>query len=111
PRHRGLSHHSITILRDVCKVETNVPIPSLDDEGYRAAVWDAVKGAKLEEIHHVVETDGQPALDELRERGMAPTSMGRTIEDDPAFWLSAGAAGVLAGRMSVQNRKWRTPPA
>jgi hypothetical protein len=110
PRHRGLSHHSITILRDVCKVETNVPIPSLDDEEHRAAVWEAVKGAKLEEIHHVVETDGQPALDELLARRVAPTSMGRAIEDDPAFWLSAGAAGVLAGRMSVQNRKWRTPP-
>jgi uncharacterized protein DUF3866 len=110
-RHRGLSHHSITILRDVCKVETNVPIPSLQDEEQREAVWNGVREAKLEEIHHIVETDGQPAVDELRDRGMEPMSMGRTIADDPAFWLGAGAAGVLAGRMAVQNRKWRTSPS
>ena len=110
-RHRGLSHHSITILRDVCKVEVNVPVPSLPDEDQRAAVWDALRSAKLEETHHLVETDGQPAVDELRDRGVHVTSMGRGPQDDPAFWLAAGAAGVLAGRMAVANRKWRPPPS
>ena len=27
--------------------------------------------------------------------------MGRSPDDDPAFFLAAGAAGVLAGRMAV----------
>ena len=109
PRHRGLSHHSITLLRDVCKVEVNVPVPTLPDEDQRAAVWDALRSAKLEEIHHLVETDGQPAVDELRDRGVHVTSMGRGPQDDPAFWLAAGAAGVLAGRMAALNRKWGPP--
>jgi hypothetical protein len=33
--------------------------------------------------------------------------MGRGIEDDPAFFLAAGAAGVLAGRLAAENRRWR----
>ena len=107
-RHRGLSHHSLTILRDVCKVEVNVPVPSLTDEIQRAAVWDALREAKMEEVHHLVEVDGQPAIDELRGRALGVSSMGRAMEDDPAFWLAAGAAGVLAGRMAVSNRNWRT---
>jgi hypothetical protein len=34
--------------------------------------------------------------------------MGRAVEDDPVFFLSGGAAGVLAGRMAVRGRAWRT---
>jgi len=32
--------------------------------------------------------------------------MGRTPDDDPAFFLAAGAAGVLAGRMAAASRAW-----
>ena len=106
-RHRGLSHHSRTILTDVCKVACNVPVPALE-EPQRSAVWDALRTAGLEERHQLVEVDGRPALEELGARGVAPTSMGRGIDDDPAFWLAAGAAGVLAGRMVVESRRWRS---
>jgi hypothetical protein len=106
-RHRGVSHHSLTILADVCKVDVNVPVPVLEDGADRSAVWDALRSRQLEEIHHLVEVDGAPAVEELRARGVDVRSMGRGIEDDPAFFLAAGAAGVLAGRMAAENRRWR----
>jgi hypothetical protein len=106
-RHRGVSHHSLTILRDVCKVGCDVPVPALGDEVEREAVWSALREAKLEERHQLVEVDGAPALEELSRRGIAPGSMGRSIEEDPAFWLAAGAAGVLAGRTAAGDRLWR----
>jgi uncharacterized protein DUF3866 len=108
-RHRGVSHHSLTILADVCKVDVNVPVPVLEDEAQRSAVRDALRSRKLEEIHHLVEVDGSPAVEELRARGVDVRTMGRGIEDDPAFFLAAGAAGVLAGRMAAENRRWRQP--
>ncbi len=37
-RHRAVSHHSLTILADVCKVDVNVPVPVLEDEAQRASV-------------------------------------------------------------------------
>ena len=108
-RHRGISHHSLTILADVCKVDVNVPVPALPDERQRAEVWEALRARKLEDVHHLVEVDGRPAVDELRERGIDARSMGRGIDDDPAFFLAAGAAGVLAGRLAAENRRWRFP--
>ena len=106
-RHRGVSHHSLTILADVCKVSVNVPVPALEDEAQRRSMWEALRSRRLEELHHLVEVDGQPALDELRARDLDVQTMGRGIDDDPAFFLAAGAAGVLAGRMAAENRRWR----
>jgi ribosomal protein S28E/S33 len=105
-RHRGISHHSLTILADVCHVAANVAVPALPDD-QRGAVWDALRARTLEETHQLVEVDGRPALDELDRRGVNLTSMGRSPADDPAFFLAAGAAGVLAGRMAAAARAYR----
>ncbi len=105
-RHRGVSHHSLTILRDVCRTDANVAVPALE-EPERAVVWDALRAAKLEDRHQLVEADGRPALGELERRGVEVRSMGRSPADDPAFFLSAGAAGVLAGRMAAGSRRYR----
>jgi hypothetical protein len=107
-RHRGVSHHSLTILADVCKVEVNVPVPALPDDRERELVLAALRDRKLEEKHHLVEVDGAPAIEELRARDVEVRTMGRGIDDDPAFFLAAGAAGVLAGRMAAENRRWRS---
>lgn len=105
-RHRGVSHHSLTILGDVCRTDVNVAVPALE-EPERTTVWDALRASKLEERHQLVEADGRPALDELERRAITVTSMGRTPAEDPAFFLSAGAAGVLAGRMAAGSRRYR----
>jgi hypothetical protein len=107
-RHRGVSHHSLTILADVCKVDVDVPVPVLRDEGERDAVWTALRERRLEETHHLVEVDGAPALAELRTRDVDVRTMGRGIDDDPAFFAAAGAAGVLGGLMAAENRRWRS---
>ena len=109
-RHRGVSHHSLTILRDVCRAEANVAVPVLDG-AERDAVWDALRAERLEERHRLVEVDGAPALAELERAGVTVESMGRTAADDPAFFLAAGAAGVLAARMASRGRRWREEAA
>lgn len=106
PRHRVLSHHSVTILRDVCRTDVNVAVPVLE-EPERTAVWDALRAARLEDRHQLVEADGRPALEELGRRGVEVTTMGRGPAEDPAFFLAAGAAGVLAGRMAAGSRRYR----
>jgi hypothetical protein len=105
-RHRGVSHHSLTILRDVCAVEANVAVPALDGPE-RDLVWDDLRAERIEERHQLVEVDGHPAVAELDRAGLAVESMGRTVSDDPGFFLAAGAAGVLAARMAAQGRRWR----
>jgi hypothetical protein len=105
-RHRLVSHHSLTILGEVCTVRANVAVPTLE-EPERTAVWDALRARKLEDRHQLVEADGRPALGELVRRGVEVRSMGRTPADDPVFFLAAGAAGVMAGRMAAQSRSHR----
>jgi Protein of unknown function (DUF3866) len=105
-RHYGVSPHSITVLRDVALVPVNVAVPSLADER-REVVWSALKEAGLEERHQLVEATGEPALELLSEKGVQAETMGRTMRDDPAFFLAAGAAGVLAGRMASGAKRWR----
>jgi hypothetical protein len=106
-RHRGVSHHSITALSKVALVQVYVAVPALDDEDRRRMIWDSLREAKLEERHQLVETTGRPALDLLAEYGIEARSMGRRVTDDPEFFLAAGAAGVLAGRMAARDRAWQ----
>jgi hypothetical protein len=105
-RHRAVSHHSLTMLEHVVAPGANVPVPVVD-EPERTEIWDALRSRRLEERHQLVETDGRPALAELERRGLDVDSMGRTPADDPAFFLAAGAAGVLAARMAASSRRWR----
>ena len=105
-RHRGLSHHSRTILQHVAGPGVNVAVPALEDDAQRDAVWGALRDARLEERHQLVEVDGAPALAELERRGVEIESMGRRPSDDPAFFLAAGAAGILAARMAAGSRRW-----
>ena len=109
-RHRGVSHHSITALSRVTLRPVHVAVPALDDEGRRTTIWDSLREAGLDEKHQLVEVTGKPALDLLAERGIHPESMGRSVADDPAFFLAAGAAGVLAGRMAAGDRAWSRSP-
>jgi hypothetical protein len=105
-RHRGVSHHSLTILDRVCRVSADVAVPVLEGRE-RDLVWDSLRERRLEERHQLVEVDGRPALDELERAGVEIDSMGRTASEDPAFFLAAGAAGILAGRMAAGSRGWR----
>ncbi len=107
PEHRGVSHHSITALSRVAMAGVHVAVPALEDATQREAVWTALRGAGLEDRHQLVEANGTPALEVLEGRGIRAESMGRTPADDPAFFLAAGAAGVLAARMSAGDRLWR----
>jgi hypothetical protein len=76
--------------------DVQVPVPTGDD-AQRAAVRTLLEPLALETIHHLVEVDPRPALGELTA--------------DPAgaslAALAAVAAGVLAGRIVVGNRRWR----
>ena len=105
-RHRGVSHHSLTILERVTTRRVNVVVPALEG-AERDAVWDALRARRLEERHQLVEADGRPALDELERADVGVASMGRTAAQDPVFFHAAGAAGLVAARMAAGSKAWR----
>jgi uncharacterized protein DUF3866 len=106
-RHRVVSHHSITALSKVVLQPVHVAVPAIEDDARRTAVWNRLRAAGLEERHQLVEVNGAPALEALAEAGVEVRSMGRGVNDDPEFFLAAGAAGILAGRMEARDRSWK----
>ncbi len=95
-RHRGLSHHSDTILQRICKADCVVPVPS-DGGEYAEAALNHLQDAAPQ--HNYVSVDGQPALDVLDSHSIRVKSMGRDVDHDRVFFLAAGAAGIAAAQL------------
>jgi len=96
-RHCGLSHHTITILSRACYSHATVIFPELPLDKARA-INKKLQEHEIERRHSIVFEDGQPALDLLASLELEVKSMGRSVSDDPAYFLAAGAAGVFAAK-------------
>ncbi|WP_366922429.1 DUF3866 family protein [Metallumcola ferriviriculae] len=98
PRHRGVSHHTLTVL-DMVHSQATVVFPKLEDE------WEEIQDdvEVIAQGHKVVEVDGMQAHHLLMKSNLKVNSMGREFEQDPAFFLAAGAAGILAGRRVAKS--------
>lgn len=100
-RHRGLSHHAVTVLR-LCRSAAWVPVPQ------GAAAGSLVRDLRrwsLDLRHALCRVDPRPGLRRLDRAGVPVTTMGRGPEEEPAFFAAAAAAGVLAGRMALRLRE------
>jgi hypothetical protein len=81
---------------DGLDLDVHVPVPACE-EPLRGRIRSALAPLRLEALHHLVEVDPMPAFDELELDGTAAD----------LDQLAAAAAGVLAGRLAVTNRRWR----
>jgi hypothetical protein len=97
PRHSGVSHHSLTAYGRVALVRADLAVPDGLDPELAAAVDAALE--PLRDRHRVVLV-GTDGLIEALENPPAPlATMGRTLAEDPAYFLAAAAAGRYAARL------------
>ncbi len=83
-RHRGVSHHSRTVLE---LVRSDVIVASPEPDAYQHP-------------RHDVRVVAPPAVAELlADAGLAVTTMGRGPLEDPLFFRAAGAAGAVAAAL------------
>lgn len=94
-RHRGISHHTLTVLGKLTHCRAWVPIPVLPDEEYQKVKQD-LSSHRITEKHAVRTLEAAAVVKEM-EKYLIVTTMGRTPAEDPAFFLAAAAAGILAG--------------
>ncbi|HEY7938468.1 MAG TPA: DUF3866 family protein [Acidimicrobiales bacterium] len=85
PRHRGVSHHALTVL-DLVRSPVDVPVPQ--------ALVDLLDGHAAR--HHVVGVEAADAATSLEAAGLSVTTMGRGPADDPVFFAAAASAGAHA---------------
>jgi hypothetical protein len=90
PRHRGVSHHSLTAYGRVALRAADVVVPVLRGE-LRGLVDEQV--AVLTPPHWLVSVEADDLLPVLDSAPIAATTMGRTVTDDPAYFLANLAAG------------------
>jgi hypothetical protein len=95
-RHRGLSHHTCTVL-ELLLAPVTLPVPPgasvfAEVDGIGAAL-DAARAAG----HAVVEA--APDVEGYRASGLPTRTMGRTLDEDRLFFAAALAAGTAIGEM------------
>lgn len=94
-RHRVVSHHSLSALTIAAAHRCVVPVPKLD-EVRDAEVMKVLGKAGITEQHDVRVVDASRTREVLERFDLKVTSMGRTFDDDPAFFQAAAAAGIVA---------------
>jgi hypothetical protein len=97
PRHRGLSHHSVTAYGVVALRPADLAVP----DPLPASVADAVRAAvePLRERHRVVPVPVAGLTDALRASPVPLSTMGRGLDADLAYFLAAAAAGRHAAAL------------
>jgi hypothetical protein len=95
-RHRGVSHHSLTALGRVAMAPADVVVPNLP-EPMGSVVRSSAR--ELAGRHRLVDVDVDGLLDALRAVPAPLSSMGRGLDDDPAYFLAAAAAGRHAASL------------
>jgi hypothetical protein len=101
PRHRGVSHHTLSALSRVALARAVVAVPVLSSE-WAAHVDSDLDAAGIWSRHDrayaTTLATGVPDL-----RGVTVTTMRRGFQDDPAFFFAAYAAGEIAARSVGQK--------
>jgi Protein of unknown function (DUF3866) len=109
PRHRGLSHHTATVL-ELLLGSVRVPVPELELEGWPTGdegIEPVDLPSVLDALHRVCDDRHDVAVEPVDLDGYASSdlparTMGRTIADDPLFFAAPLAAGAaLAGAIRV----------
>ncbi len=97
-RHYGLSHHTRTVLERVAINSAIVPIPRLAAEKHEI-LRRTIVDTELEDRHQFVTVDSNHGFDAFVASGFQVTTMGRSISQDPEFFHSSVASGLLAGQL------------
>lgn len=97
-RHRGISHHTLTVLRDLTLVPVTVALPDVAAEDVPADVWDNLTRARHELSKHELRTIAARRCDRaLSACPIELMTMGRDYHADPLAFLAGSAAGIVAG--------------
>jgi hypothetical protein len=96
PRHRGISHHSLTAYGRVALARADVVVPELAGELGTQVISQA---SALAARHTLVRIPIDGLDEALRACPVPLSTMGRGLDQDPAYFLAAAAAGRHAGSL------------
>ena len=104
-RHLGVSHHSLTAYGRALLAPAELPVTTLADAALDARVREQVAGlvAGARAPLTVVDVPADGLAEALAASPVGLSTMGRGLDEDPAPFLVAAAAGAHAGAVSVRG--------
>ncbi len=102
-RHRGISHHTLTVLGQVTRMKALVPLPILEEEK-QAYILEQIQQQNIGNRHEVSFWDGGSVFEVLSHPAYSFTTMGRSFEEEQEFYLALGAAVRAALPILIQLR-------
>jgi hypothetical protein len=96
-RHSGLSHHFDSVLRFCVYCPTYIPVP-LEIPLVSSELASRLTALGVSRQHRIVESPGEPGLRLLAQLGVPASTMGRSLDEDRAYFATASAAGWFAAR-------------
>ena len=97
-RHRGLSHHTLTILSEIAKTSGNIIIP-LIAEHKLDVINEQIHNLGIHNKHSIFYEDGKDINKAMNYFNLNIKTMGRGYEDDKEFFLTLGAVSRYVKRM------------
>lgn len=104
-RHLGISHHTRNILQRFVPLPVNIAVPEFCEEGEAqqkllAGDFQSLVDSQLASLaHHNLQKVSTAGLYQtLLDSPVKLSTMGRSFEEDPAVFLAAGVAGILAAQ-------------
>ena len=90
-RHKGISHHALTVFKEIVNVSVNIPITIYDNDNFKY-IKQQVKDNKLFDKHNIIYIENNSCEDDLNYYNLKVRSMGRNYEQDKEFFDAASTA-------------------
>jgi hypothetical protein len=97
PRHRGVSHHSLTAYGRVALCPADLVVPDPLPVGLAPDVEAALE--PLADLHRLVRVPTEGLYEALRALPVRLSTMGRTLDEDLVYFLAAATAGRHAATL------------
>ncbi|NLY89729.1 MAG: DUF3866 family protein [Firmicutes bacterium] len=99
-RHRGLSHHSRTVLSQLTYAKAFIAFPRWHDERGRLLAGQ-IRDERLAGKHRVFFVDPPPLAGLFAGYDLEVKTMGRSWQEDPSFFETAAVSGILAAALDA----------
>jgi len=94
-RHRGISHHTLTVLNQICNTSAFIGIPCFEESKLHY-IQSQIQNTNIQTKHRVIYLSLEGILEILKNSPIRLSTMGRTLEQDEEYFVTAGIAGKLA---------------
>ncbi|MEC0271105.1 DUF3866 family protein [Paenibacillus anseongense] len=102
PRHRGISHHTLTALELAARCPAIVPFPQCIAEEY-AIIQEQLNRLEMHRIRMMPSVSAEQIAESLRPYPLPITSMGRGLRQDPVYFQGVCAAVDCAIQLHNQS--------